>query len=250
MKRGFNRILLGVGLLAAVTSVSAQKQWGIHDPNRPMPPIVNPGPSGPPFSAPADAVVLFDGTDLSQWVGSKGRAAGWKVKDGYMEVVPKSGSIRTVKGFGDCQLHVEWMAPLPVSGESQERGNSGVFLMGLYEIQVLDCHDNVTYADGMTASIYGQYPPVVNACRPPGEWQSYDIIFRRPRFESGGQLQAPARLTVFHNGILVHECAEPTGPTGHKVRPPYKKHADRLPLMLQDHSNPVRFRNIWVRELE
>jgi hypothetical protein len=250
MKRGINRVFFLVGLLAAVAGVSAQEQWKIHDVNRPLPPIVNPGPAGPPFPAPADAVILFDGTDLSQWVGPKGKAAGWKVEGGYMEVVPKSGSLRTVKGFGDCQLHVEWMAPLPVSGESQERGNSGVYLMGLYEIQILDCYDNVTYADGMTASIYGQYPPAVNACRPPGEWQSYDIVFHRPRFDSGGRLQAPARLTVFHNGILVHECAAPTGPTGHKVRPPYNKHADSLPLMLQDHSSPVRFRNIWLRELE
>ncbi len=250
MRHGIEGALLWVSLGFVTLGAAAQEQWKIHDPNRPLPPVVNPGPAGPPLSAPADAVVLFNGTDLSQWVGPKGGAAGWKVKDGYMEVVPKSGSIRTVKSFGDCQLHVEWMAPLPVSGKSQERGNSGVFLMGLYEIQVLDCHNNITYADGMTASIYGQYPPAVNACRPPGEWQSYDIIFHRPRFASGGHLQAPARLTVFHNGILVHECAEPTGPTGHKVRPPYKKHADRLPLMLQDHSNPVRFRNIWVRELE
>jgi hypothetical protein len=167
-----------------------------------------------------------------------------------MEVVPKTGEIRTVKGFGDCQLHVEWMAPSPAKGTGQDRGNSGVFLMGLYEVQVLDCYGNKTYADGMTAAIYGQFPPLVNACRPPGEWQTYDIVFHRPRFDRDGRLLAPARLTVFHNGILVHEYAGLTGPTAHKARPPYKAHAGRLPISLQDHDHPVRFRNIWLRELE
>jgi hypothetical protein len=241
--------ILGAGAFLAVL-LTAQDQWQIHDLNRPMAPVVTPAPAGPPVPAPADAIVLFDGKNLDQWTDAKGQPAKWKVEDGYMEVALKAGSIRTVKGFGDCQLHVEWMAPSPANGEGQDRGNSGVFLMDLYEVQVLDCYNNKTYADGQTAAIYGQYPPLVNACRPPGEWQTYDIVFHRPRFDKDGELFIPARLTVFHNGILVHECAQLTGPTAHKARPPYKMHADKLPISLQDHGHPVRYRNIWLRNLE
>jgi hypothetical protein len=236
-------------LFAAITAAS-QDPWPVHDPSRPMPPVVAPGPAGPPVPPPADAVVLFDGKNLSQWTDAKAQPAKWKVENGFMEVVPKAGGIRTVESFGDCQLHIEWMAPSPAKGTDQDRGNSGVFLMDLYEVQVLDCYGNDTYADGMTAALYGQHPPLVNACRPPGEWQTYDIVFRRPRFNGDGQVLAPARMTVFHNGLLVHECAALTGPTAHKARPPYKAHAAKLPLSLQDHSHPVRFRNIWLRELE
>jgi hypothetical protein len=237
-------------IVLAAALWAAQAKWAIHDPNRPMPPVVAPGPAGPPVPPPADAVVLFDGKSLAAWTDAKGQPAKWKVENGYMEVVPKTGEIRTVQGFGDCQLHVEWMAPAPAKGTGQDRGNSGVFLMSLYEVQVLDCYGNTTYADGMTAAIYGQFPPAVNACRPPGEWQTYDIIFHRPRFATDGKLNAPARMTVFHNGILVHECAILTGPTQNQAQPPYKMHADKLPLSLQDHGHPVRYRNIWVRELE
>ncbi len=237
-------------LAVALPAAAAQDQWQIHDLSRPMAPVVDPGPAGPPVPAPADAVVLFDGRDLSGWTDAKGQPARWKVENGYMEVVPKTGSIRTVRDFGDCQLHVEWMAPSPAKGEGQDRGNSGVFLMDLYEVQVLDCYGNKTYADGQTAAIYGQYPPLVNACRPPGEWQTYDIVFHRPRFDKDGQVVTPARMTVFHNGLLVHECAQLTGPTAHHAQPPYKMHADKLPVSLQDHSHPVRFRNIWIRNLE
>ncbi len=225
-------------------------QWKVHDPDRPQPLVVNPGPAGDPVPAPSDAIILFDGKDLSQWTDSKGQRARWNVEKGYVEVVKKTGAIRSRLKFGDCQLHIEWAAPLTVKGKSQERGNSGIFLMELYEVQVLDCYNNTTYPDGMTAAIYGQYPPLVNACRPPGEWQTYDIIFLRPRFDSQGQLISPARMTVFHNNILVHNNDELTGPTAHKARPPYKAHPDRLPISLQDHGNPVRFRNIWIRELE
>jgi hypothetical protein len=200
--------------------------------------------------APSDAAVLFDGRDLSGWQVADGGPAKWKVENGYMEVVAKTGSIRTKTGFGDCQLHVEWAAPAVVSGEGQERGNSGVFLMDTYEVQVLDCYDNKTYADGMTAAVYGQFPPLVNACRKPGEWQTYDIIFHRPRFDASGKVTSPARMTVFHNGVLVQDNVELTGPTAHKARPPYKAHPDKLPLSLQDHGNPVRYRNIWIRELK
>ena len=229
---------------------AAQIAWPVHDPNRPQPPVVAPGPAGPPVPPPADAVVLFDGQDLGAWTDAKGQPVRWKVENGYVEVVPKTGEIKTVKGFGDCQLHIEWMAPSPAKGADQDRGNSGVFLMGLYEVQVLDCYGNRTYADGMTAAIYGQHPPLVNACRPPGEWQTYDIVFRRPRFDGDGRVVTPARMTVFHNGILVHDNDILTGPTAHKARPPYRMHADRLPISLQDHGHPVRFRAIWLRELE
>jgi len=226
------------------------EKWAVHDLMRPLPPVIDPGPPGPPAAAPSDAVVLFDGKDLSFWEDGKGGPANWKVEDGYMEVVAKTGLIRTKKGFGDCQLHVEWATPSVVSGEGQERGNSGVFLMDIYEVQVLDSFDNTTYADGQAAALYGQYPPLVNASRKPGEWQTYDIVFHRPRFSADGQLVEPARMTVFHNGILVHDNDMLTGPTAHKARPPYKVHGDKLPVSLQDHGNPVRYRNIWLRELE
>jgi len=231
-------------------SSTPAEQWSIHDPARPLPPVVDPGPAGPPVAAPSDAIVLFNGKDLSEWEDSKGEPARWKVESGYMEVVAKTGSIRTKKAFGDCQLHIEWATPAAVSGEGQSRGNSGVFLMNTYEVQVLDSYENKTYADGMAGAIYGQYPPLVNACRKPGEWQSYDIIFRRPRFDSQGNVLTPARMTVFHNGILIHDHVELLGPTSHKIRLPYKAHADKLPLSLQDHGHPVRFRNIWLRPLE
>jgi hypothetical protein len=243
----FVAILIVAALAAAQIP---QIAWPVHAPDRPQPPVVTPGPAGPPVPPPSDAVVLFDGRDLKDWTDAKGQPALWKVEDGSFEVVPKTGDIRTARGFGDCQLHVEWMAPAPGKGADQDRGNSGVFLMGLYEVQVLDCFVNRTYADGMTAALYGQYPPLVNACRPPGEWQTYDIVFHRPRFDKDGQVVVPARMTVFHNGILVHDNDVLTGPTAHKARPPYKMHADRLPISLQDHGHPVRYRNIWLRELE
>jgi hypothetical protein len=252
-------LLLIPGLMVALTSYdslqsAAQKadleKWAIHDLGRPLPAVVDPGPAGQSVAAPTDAVVLFDGKDLSSWEDVKGEPAKWKVEGGYMEVVAKTGSIRTKKGFGDCQLHIEWATPSAVAGEGQERGNSGVFLMDIYEVQVLDSYDNRTYADGQAAAIYGQYPPLVNASRKPGEWQTYDIIFHRPRFATDGELVEPARMTVFHNGVIVHDNDVLTGPTAHKARPPYKAHAEKLPVSLQDHGNPTRFRNIWLRELE
>jgi hypothetical protein len=199
---------------------------------------------------PSDAVVLFDGRDLSQWKSSDDGRPAWKVENGYMEVVSGAGGISTIRGFGDSQLHIEWASPAAPTGAGQNRGNSGVFLMRRYEVQVLDSYQNVTYPDGQAAAIYGQYPPLVNASRPPGEWQSYDIIFRRPRFNERGELVAPARITVVHNGVLVQDGVILTGPSGHRERPPYSAHADRLPIGLQDHASPVRFRNIWVRDLE
>jgi hypothetical protein len=241
-----------VGMVAAAQSSrkSELPKWSIHDMTRPMPPVVDPGPAGDPAPVPADAIVLFGGKDLSEWTTAKGTPAGWQVQDGYMQVLKGTGSIRTKRAFGDCQLHVEWASPAAAVGEGQDRGNSGVFFMDKYEVQVLDSYQSKTYADGMAAAIYGQYPPMVNASRKPGEWQTYDIVFHRPRFDGQGKLVTPAYLTVFHNGILVQDHEELTGPTEHKERPPYVAHADKLPISLQDHSHPVRYRNIWLRELE
>jgi hypothetical protein len=227
----------------------SMRKWKIHDPNRPLPPVVDPGPLNLPTPPPGDAQVLFDGKDLSQWTDSKGNEAPWKVENGAMEVVKKTGSIQTKDKFGSCQLHIEWAAPLEASGESQARGNSGVFLMGIYEVQVLDNYDNKTYADGMAGAVYGQYPPLVNVCRPPGEWQCFDIIFIAPQFDENGKLRKPARMTVFHNHVLIQHDVVLTGPTAWKERPAYKPHAEKLILSLQDHGDPVRFRNIWIREI-
>jgi 3-keto-disaccharide hydrolase len=248
--------LLAALAIAASPSVllgQVDTRWKIHDPNRPVPAVINPGTSSTqdsPGNPPSDAVVLFDGKDLSKWQQQDGSPAKWKVENGYVEVVPRTGELRTKEAFGDCQLHVEFREPTPPHGESQERGNSGVFLMGLYEVQVLDSYDNKTYADGQASALYGQYPPLVNASRPPGEWQWYDIVFHGPRFDAAGKVLRPARFTVFHNGVLVQDNVELTGPTANGVRPPYKVTPEKLPLGLQDHGNPVRYRNIWIRELK
>jgi hypothetical protein len=214
--------------------------------DRPSPPVVNAGSADRP---PSDAIVLFGDEDLSQWRMKEGEPAKWKVDAGYVEIVPGSGDLVTTRAFGDCQLHLEWATPAPARGEGQDRGNSGVFLMGRYEVQVLDSYRNRTYADGQAGAIYGQFPPLANASRAPGEWQEYDIIFHRPRFEKGGRVVSPARMTVFHNRVLVHDNVELAGATAHRARATYTAHPDRLPLQLQDHGSPVRYRNIWVREL-
>jgi len=226
--------------------------YKVHDGSRPQPRIVTPGSFSTqeaPGQPPSDAIMLFDGTDLSNWVNAKdGSEPKWKVENGYMEVVPKSGDIKTKCGIGDCQLHVEWAPPVKVEGEGQGRGNSGVFLMDKYEIQVLDCYGNPTYADGTTGGIYGQCPPLVNACRKPGEWQVYDIVWTGPRFNWEG-LAVPARVTVFLNGILLHHGKALIGSTTHRKVGVYTTHPDTGPLRLQDHNNPTRFRNIWYRPL-
>ncbi len=234
-----------------VSKLSAQmpSQWKAHDLNRPRPPIVKPGTQALPVAPPSDAVILFDGKDLSKWRSEDGSPAKWVSVNGYMESVKGSGYLFTRQNFGDIQLHVEWATPTPPSGTSQGRGNSGVFPMGLYEIQVLDSYQNDTYPDGQAAAVYGQYPPLVNACLPPGEWQSFDIVFRRPRFDADGKLLEPAKATVFQNGILVQDSAKLWGPTTWLQHLPYEPHPDKLPLSLQDHGNPVRYRNIWLREL-
>lgn len=231
----------GVVLLMAGCQ-PAPKGYSVHDMSYPQPPIVTPGVED--RLPPSDAIVLFDGTDLSAWTGGA-----WKVENGYMEVVPKSGDLSTKEAFGSCQLHLEWATPTVIEGNGQNRGNSGVFLMSRYEVQILDSYQNITYPDGQAAAIYGQYPPLVNASRAPGQWQTYDIIFRRPIFDKNGKLVRPARITVLHNGVLVQDNVEFQGATAHKQRAVYKPHPDKLPLTLQDHHNPVRFRNIWIRPL-
>jgi hypothetical protein len=245
-----------MALCCAFTS-SAQTQvdpkWEIHDRNRPVPVAMDPGTASTqetPGKPPSDAVVLFDGKDLSKWQHKDGSAAKWKVESGYFEVVPKTGQLYTKDSFGDCQLHVEFAEPNPAKGEDQDRGNSGVFLQDLYEIQVLDSYQSKTYADGQAGAVYGQFPPLVNASRPPGQWQTYDIVFHGPRFDAAGKLLRPAHITVIHNGVLIQDNVEPTGPTGHHKRPPYVAGPDKLPLSLQDHNHPVRYRNIWLRELK
>jgi 3-keto-disaccharide hydrolase len=230
------------------TPIIPGSSWHVHDGDRPQPRIVTPAPVDAPTAPPSDAQVLFDGADLSQWESVEGGEAKWKVENGYMEVVPTTRNIRTKANLGDGQYHVEWAAPEVVKGDGQGRGNSGVFLLGLYEIQVLDNYDNPTYPDGLTGGIYGQFPPLVNASRKPGEWHTYDIIWEGPKFD-GDSLVTPARVTVFFNGVLLHHAKELQGPTQHKELAHYEPHATALPLMLQDHGDLVRFRNIWFRKL-
>ncbi len=229
------------------TPVIPGSTYKVHDGSRPQPRIVTPAATC--CGAPSDAIKLFDGTNLAGWVSARdGAPAKWKVENDYMEVMPGTGNIKTVAAFGDCQLHLEMAAPAVVKGDSQGRGNSGVFLMQRYEIQVLDCFNNPTYADGTSCAIYGQYPPLVNACRKPGEWQTYDIIWEGPKF-AGDKLVKTARVTVLFNGIVVHHAKELQGPTEHRKLATYVPHPDQLPLELQDHGDLVRFRNIWYRPL-
>ncbi len=206
----------------------------------PEPPVVTPGPTA--SDPPSDAVVLFDGSSLDAFHnGDK-----WIIENGYAQVA--GGSITTKQSFGDCQLHLEFATPEEVKGEGQGRGNSGVYLMGKYEIQILDSYENTTYYDGQCAAVYKQQPPTVNACRKPGEWQTYDIIFTAPRFNGEGNVETPAHVTVLHNGVLVHNHFALLGGTYYEQPPSYSAHEDKLPISIQDHGNPMRFRNIWIRE--
>jgi hypothetical protein len=246
-------ILITAALSADENSRRADlTRWKISDRNRPAPAVVTPAsPSTQqsPGKAPSDAIVLFDGADLSKWQDNKGGAARWKVVNGTIEIVPGTGDIHTAQAFGDCQLHVEWAEPNPPHDKDQGRGNSGIYLMSHYELQVLDSYQNKTYADGQAGAVYAQTPPLVNACLRPGEWQTYDIVFHGPRFASDGKLLRPAHITVLQNGVLVQDNTELTGPTDYMKRPPYKTHPDNMPLLLQDHDQAVHFRNIWIREL-
>lgn len=240
-------LLVGVSMTASLAA--AETAWRQHDMARPRPEVVTPPAQQLPATPPEGAVLLFGGADLSQWESVNGGPATWKVEGDALVVESGAGAIQTKEGFGDAQLHVEWLAPTEIVGESQGRGNSGVFLMKAYEVQVLDSYQNESYADGQAAAIYGQYPPLANAMRPSGEWQAYDIFFRRPRFSEAGALLEPARLTVLHNGILVQNNEELWGGTNWLQASPYASHPDALPIMLQDHGNPVSFRNIWIRPL-
>ena len=280
MRRRF--LILGVAALAAVAVLVAQQQkdkqqkqrenrntpntgysdtpvipgqkWKVHDVSRPAPPMVTPGAK--PGDAPSDAIVLFNGKDLSQWVTpGKGADKGkmvepqWTVKDGYMFAATKSGDLVSKEKFGDCQIHVEWSAPAEVDGASQWRSNSGILIMNQYEIQVLDSWNNPTYADGQAASIYGQWPPLKNASRKPGEWQYYDIIFEAPKWE-GDKMVVHPFVTILHNGVLMHHRQEIIGPMAHRTVRQFVKHGAEEPLALQDHDTRARFRNIWVRKLK
>jgi hypothetical protein len=217
-------------------------QWLVHDPDRPNPKRVDPGKPGPPMPIPTDATVLFDGKDTSQW-----EALGdWKVEDGRL--VSGDSHFATKTSFGDIQLHLEYMGPAHFEGPWYNRGNNGVLLMGLFEIQIFDSFNEKIYPDGACAAIYGQTPPLVNVTRPPGEWQSFDIAFIGPKFD-GEKLLSPARVTVFHNGVLVQLNEEIHGETGHRIVPEYKHHISKGPLAFGGHGCPVRFRNIWLREL-
>lgn len=260
-----------IGAAAALTAADAAKKgvgytttplipgtkWHVHDGDRPVPRVVTPAATfshqAPP---PSDAVVLFDGKDLSKWSVANGGDAKWKVENGYMEVAPKAGSIFTREKFADFQLHLEFATPAKVEGSSQGRGNSGVLFTGTaggliqYEVQVLDSFENPTYPDGQCAALYGQSPPLVNASKKPGEWQSYDIIWESPRWDADGKIAKKAAVTVIHNGVVVHHRKEYQGNTPHQNNGNYNKpHPPEISIQLQDHNNPMRFRNIWLRKL-
>jgi hypothetical protein len=213
----------------------------------PIPKIVEPGKSND--LPPSDAIVLFNGKDLSAWLDKNNQPAKWSLENNAMTVAKGTGDIHTEKKFGSCQLHIEWRTPEEVVGESQGRGNSGIFLMGRYELQVLDSYNNRTYSNGQAGSIYKQHIPLVNASRKPGEWQTYDVIFTAPSFNTDGSVQSPARITVLHNGVLVQNNVEIKGSTAYIGKPAYTKHGEKESLSLQDHGNPVSYRNIWIREL-
>ena len=237
------------------TPIIPGTSWHVHDGDRPQPRVVTPGAT---FSqgagAPSDAIVLFDGKDLAKWQGNRG-AAQWVVKDGYMEM-NGTGGIRTKEKFPDFQLHVEWCTPAPPRGEGQSRGNSGILINGMYEVQVLDSYQSKTYPDGQAGALYGQTPPLVNASKPPGEWQTYDIIWESPRWDEADKVVKAGCVTVLHNGVVLHHKRDYIGRTdgiggiAHKSLGAYgKPHAPEVVIELQDHSSPIRYRNIWVRPL-
>jgi hypothetical protein len=241
-------LVFGVPVFIALTvPAAAAQEPGPFPPPKTEPAIVTPGKTS--ADPPSDAIVLFNGRDLSHWRGKNGGVAPWTIRDGYVEVAPGTGDITTVDNFGDLQLHIEWATPSVVKGEGQERGNSGVFLMDRYEVQVLDSYDNKTYFHGQAGSVYKQYAPLVNASRKPGEWQTYDIVFHAPKFDDQGKVTDRARVTVLHNGVLIQNNVEIYGLTYHDRPALYIAHPPEQPLHLQDHGNPVRYRNIWVRRL-
>ena len=240
------------------TPLEPDGKWHVHDPARPQPPVVTPGAAfSTGATAPSDAEVLFDGHGLEKWQTMQGTPALWKTNEDFVETAARGGSIRTRDAWADFQLHVEWAAPTPAHGEGQGRGNSGILINNMYEVQVLDSYQAKTYADGQAAAIYGQHPPLVNASKPPGEWQSYDIIFESPRWNDKGELTKKAVITVLHNGVVAQNHYELIGGTdGINSGVPYKSaskyppaHAPEVFIALQDHANPVHYRNIWIRSL-
>ena len=244
MNRSHFQSLLCLATLSFAVAAVFPARGGDTPPPNGEPRVVDPDP------LPSDAIVLFDGQDLSQWKSDKnGGPAKWAVKDG-IATVNGTGDISTKQSFGDCQLHIEWATPAEVKGKGQGRGNSGVFLQGRYEIQILDSYNNKTYYNGQAGAVYKQYAPLVNACRRPGEWQAYDIIYHAPRFDGAGKLLRPGRVTVLQNRVLIQDNVEIKGPTRPPGEPKYEAHPRKQPLELQDHHNPVRFRNIWIRELQ
>jgi hypothetical protein len=245
--RGVSSFLLALALSVAVASQTMQELSPFPPPKK-EPPVVTPGKTS--SDPPSDAIVLFDGKDLSKWrSANEGGEVKWTIKDGYMQVMPKSGDIATKEEFGDCQLHIEWATPAEVKGEGQGRGNSGVFLMERYEVQVLDSYNNTTYFHGQAGAVYKQYAPLVNACRKPGEWQTYDLIFKAPKFDEQGKVIERARVTVLHNGALIQNNVEIYGGTAHDRPALYIAHGSKASLKLQDHGDLVRYRNIWIRQL-
>ncbi len=233
------------------TPMQPYGKYRVHDGTRPQPAVITPATASTqdaPGKAPSDAVVLFDGTGLSKWTSDGGAPAKAKIEDGVLVV--SGGTLSSREKFGDSQIHVEFATPNPPKGRDQGRGNSGVMIFGKYEIQVLDSFENLTYPDGQAAAIYGQYPPYVNASRKPGEWQTYDIIFTAPRFKDDASVETPAYVTMLHNGVLVHNHTPLLGEVAFRALARYSKHDAKGPIVLQDHGNPVRFRNIWVREIK
>ncbi len=244
----FLTLIAGFGMVIALGALWMMSAASAADPAAPTHPrIVRPGETD--AQPPSDAIVLFDGTDLSGWVHTNGQLPKWKIENGELVVAPNSGDIITRQAFGSCQLHIEWMTPHE-EGEGQNVGNSGIKFQTHYEIQILESHDHATTPDGQAGSIYAQTPPLVNTARPPETWQSYDIIFIAPKRDARGNVVEPGRFTVLHNGVLIHHHAEILGKTGGNPPPRYVEHADRMPLLLQDHRHAVRFRNIWLREID
>jgi hypothetical protein len=242
---GLSALAATAVFLLAAAPQQEKKEWGVHDKERPQPAMVEGAAHG---TAPSDAIVLFDGKSLDKWTGNNNTAS-WEVKDGYFQVKPGSGNIRTKDGFGSCQFHIEWMVPETCNCNGQQGCNSGLFFMDRYELQILGSNPNKTYVDGMAGAMYGQYPPLVNPCRPNGQWNTYDVIFHAPKFNEDGSVAKPGTMTVIFNGVLVQDHSEIWGATAHAARAKYSKHEAKLPIGLQDHGDALCFRNVWLRPL-